>query len=100
MSQQSKVLREFTSHPGEILYKEDIASTTGMTERQVVNAIWILAQKGHAILKVAEGSWKYDPQAKELKGKTLFELLARTKTGSVVLQDEDGSIWVAKPADF
>ena len=62
---QSRVLREITQHPGEIVYADTIARDHNLTARQVANAVYNLRQRKDLEIEVIiQGSaWRWHPNA-------------------------------------
>lgn len=94
-----EVLRYLEKNVRLNVYAGDIASDLNLTEKQVKSAVYSLKErKGQPIEVVAQGVWRYDPSAKSVSKttSTLFELIGQTKQGKVVLQDEDGNLYVGE----
>lgn len=96
---KAKVIEYFMKHPGEVLFLQDISGHVGYETRQVQSSIshMLRADSLPGLHPMVRGnSWKYVPEA---NGKKIFEELATTKTGDLIIQDADGNVWRATPLD-
>lgn len=96
------VFHYLTERPNLIVFTEDIAKDVGYTERQVGAAIsYLIKQRGEPIERRGTGQFIYNPAARkpDHNGRKLFEGLAETKSGKLVLQDEDGNLFIATPVE-
>lgn len=98
-----EVLAVITKRPGEIIYLKDIVAATGLDEKQVQSAINNMRRDDptleSTIQTVARGqAWRYDPTGRRRKDgeKRMFEELAVTKTGALIIQDQDGNLYRAE----
>lgn len=100
MRQSEQVLKYLDEHIRMHIHVADVAKDLGITEEQVSKAIWYLgSKKGLPIAKVTQGVWYYDPSKKEEpkpNGQKLFECIGESKQDKLVLQDEDGELYVAE----
>ncbi|HSH62174.1 MAG TPA: hypothetical protein VK988_21500 [Acidimicrobiales bacterium] len=48
-------------------------------------------------MKIATGVWAYKPGAAKRKSIELFEKIGVSKLGQIVIQDEDGNLYLAEP---
>lgn len=102
---KDKVLKELTTHPGEVIYRDDIAKNHNLTPNQVSSAMWALTNQsgglGDKIETVVRGrSWTYWPNGQASKrnapkGRRVFEEVGPAKIG-VILECEDGTLWKAE----
>lgn len=91
---QESILTELKRQPGMMVTAQDLQQTLGLNRTQVMGATNQLAQAG-LIDKVKTGVFRFDgaPQTQN----PLYELIARSSNGDLVLQDEDGTVIVARP---
>lgn len=98
------VLREITAHPGEVMYREDIAKTLNLSPGQVTSAVYGLMNGstavGDQLETVVRGrSWRWMPNgvksATKKKEKRMFQEVGEAKAG-VILECEDGTLWKAE----
>src|SRR5215469_12493468 len=104
------ILKRFTDHPGETIYLEDILKDMDVTKQQVHSLITHIRGRNDEFASKLEvvyrgQAWRYNPNAKPNTAsrdskptKPLFELLAITKAGIYVLQDEQGEVKLLREA--
>lgn len=111
-----RLMRIFLNRPGLIQYAMDLVNETGATDpRAVASAISYLrtdTELGKGIDIVARGvAWRYNPLPKPAElapvqpaapspppkpARRVFEELAVTKAGELLIQDEAGVVYLAK----
>lgn len=108
---KEKVLRYITEHPGLIVTANEIAEALGITEYQAKTAMYTLRTmnpelRETIVVITPGGSWKYLPNSKAAKSldvkkpKRIFEELQVTKAGTVLVQSEDGTLYLLKELDI
>lgn len=99
---KAAVLALFNSRVGETLSRKEIMHVTGLTDSQVRSAVYNImatdadhARSGEKLEVLSRGSmWRWHPHARKTQiGKRLFEELAVTHSGVVLVQDEDGNVY-------
>lgn len=94
-----QVLEYMHQRPGQEVWAKDIASDLNLDVDQVRNCFSNGLRNGTmpgVEVLVRATSWKYLPPDESSKAKgRLLEVLAETKSGRLVLQDEDGLIYTA-----
>jgi len=96
------VLEYLHQRPGEEVFLNDVQTAAkeaghDWTTKQLQTAFsnLIADRSGAGITCVVRGrSWRYAPAE---KGKQLFEEIGRAKDGRVVIQDDEGNLFVATP---
>ena len=92
-------LKYVLDHPGEYLRVEELsAELGGITHAQVGAAITYLMRNGKApgLKSVQNGHvWVYEPEDGD-DGSVHWELLRKGEDGTAMLQDTEGTFWVAK----
>jgi biotin operon repressor len=92
---------------GQAVHVDDVAADLGFTKQQVKSAVNNLrTTKGIPIETLVAGySWRYLPNSKPSEDspgngsnhtKRIFEEIGVTKTGLIILQDEDGNLFSAQ----
>lgn len=105
------ILEYFDTSGGRSVFLQDlvdmIADENGVepTAGGVQQAVSTLIKEGHKIDVLTRGNcWRYNgpPEVKEDKSTTrkIFELLAETREGLMVLESEDNEVIVVKPVQF
>jgi len=86
------VLQYFIDHPNVEVSLSELSGATGLDNQHVRNAVRYLGQnKTDRLEEIHAGlAWKYSAGA---KGKRLFEELATTKSGDILVQDESGTLY-------
>lgn len=92
---QGKVFAELRARESSVVTISDMQAATGLSRDTVSGALARLAKGKLPVVRITSGVYSYKPNSVSVN--TLFERIAVTKTGSVVLQDEDGNVFVAKP---
>lgn len=101
----AEVLRHLSHNEGLICYQADVAQVLGISVTQVQQAVSYLSKKPEVnIVTLTPGAYRFKSTPKEVvavssNGKsssTLFEKIGASKTGKIVLQDEDGELYVAE----
>lgn len=90
----------FTKHPGDHIDLRDLTAELGAGEAQVkaCMADIISRNKLPGLEPVVKGNvWVYRPNGKPAK--RTFEEVGQAKGGVLVLQDEEGKLWAAKPLE-
>lgn len=100
----NKLTAHFTQHPGEHLAVNDLAVLFGVNEATIkasmAGVIYRDALPGMATV-VRGNVWAYRPN-KESSSKTsnrILEEVGQTKGGTLILQDEEGNLFAAKPLE-
>lgn len=98
MSIRSNINKYFEDHPNEKVYLGDIAGELSLTDQQTQSAIYQLRKDGLELEVVHQGQcWIYKPVA---EAETEYMTVLNTTTkGSKILQDSEGTIWIAKKVD-
>lgn len=97
------VLEYFHRHVGEEVWITDLASESGFTTQQLQNCISgvIRNEPNCGIESMVRGrSWRYLPpeqRPEAVNGKRIFEEMAASKTGQIVIQDDEGNLFIATP---
>lgn len=99
----AKVTAYFTQHPGEHLAVSDLAAlfdvNEGAIKASMASAVYRNALPGLATV-VRGNVWVYKPNEESSKStKRILEEIGQTKSGTLILQDEEGSLWAAKPLE-
>lgn len=100
------VLRHFEQHVGVTLYLADIAKDLGYPEAKVQATINSLRNRNvngandQIEIMVHGNAWRWGTHPAKVKNQTptkrLFEELAITKTGDILIQDDQGNVFLAK----
>jgi predicted transcriptional regulator len=90
---QETVLDYIQSKVGLTVTARAISDDLNLDRRQVMNAAWSLAQDG-LITKVKQGMYRFEGHS---NGNPLYELIAKTASGDLVLQTEQGNAIVVRP---
>jgi hypothetical protein len=95
----ASVIKYFLENPGAHVLVEGLAKQFGVSESQAAGAVSYIIREGKlpGVRAVQNGNiWIYDQQS----GKApKWEVVRKTANGSqAVLEDEEGNLWVAKPA--
>lgn len=94
MSQKSKVLKYLEEHIGQRLFADDMAQALGLSRIQVSHAIYGIRKSGLHVEQVSQGVYMYSGGRSAGSVKGLFEELAQTRTGKIIVQDEDGKVYL------
>lgn len=86
------LLRYFDEHTNENIYIEDLEKLTGFDHQQILSGISHLKQKDVPIFRIANGVYRMD--SRSTSGE-LFELVGKSKDGRLIIQDEDGKLYLA-----
>ncbi len=83
--------------PGNVFYLKDICEELGAPEVAVQNCAARAVRENSGAYKVhiPARAWVYAPNGTTANGKRMFEELALTKDGSIIIQDEAGTIYKA-----
>ena len=96
---QAHVMAQFTKHPGSVIYLNDMAAESKFDARQLQNSVRQIINRNilPGIEIVSRGnSWRYMPNKKveaDPKETGLLEKLGSTKSGKILVRDEDGTIY-------
>jgi len=97
----AKVLKYMLENPGAYVRVEDVAHQFECTEQQVANAVaYLLREQKLAGLKSVQNGhvWLYEPQDEPDAVK--WEVIRKGDDGTAMLQDTDGTFWIAKVVTF
>lgn len=94
------VMRYFEEHTGAHVYVEDIATAVKASREQVQSCISNMKRElpEFAIETIVTGNvYRYSgaPKPEVKPGKRMFEELAVTKAGDILIQDQDGAVYKA-----
>lgn len=95
------IMKYFEEHTGVSVYVDDLAKAAGCSRDQAQSCVNNIRREvpSFSIEVVVTGNvWRYvgKPSAQTGKpGKRIFEELAVTKTGDILIQDEAGSVYKA-----
>lgn len=82
--------------PGTIFYLRDLVAELGMAEVAIQNTAARAVRENEAYkVHLSARAWVYAPNGVSSKGKRMFEELAETRDGAVLIQDEHGNIYKA-----
>ena len=90
------IRKYFTDRVGQEVYLSDVATEFELTYQQVIRAAYRLSRKDSTFVKVTNGVYSYRPSKMSSSGKRIFEELAVTKTGRILIQDENGVVYAAE----
>lgn len=95
---RAAVMRHFEQSPGKRIYLADLAIALNDTEERIRDGISNLRREvpewaNTLVVDVAGHAWRYQPEANSQAGKRLFEELAVTRAGEILVQDEQGAIY-------
>ena len=96
----ARLIEEFTRKPGETLYLNDLTKDLAAESLALRGAISYLRHHtalGANIEVVAPArAWRYSPNGPAAStGKRVFEELATTKSGDLIIQDAEGTLYRA-----
>lgn len=94
----AKIRREFDMHPGLTLYRQDLAATLEVDSSAIPSAVQYCMKTMNIETIAAGQAWRHIPNHKNSDA-TLFELIGRSKSGVLILQDEEGRIFKAQEID-
>lgn len=88
------IARYLEAKPGQTVYLQDIAKDLGADSRTVQRGIYALIKSDSLPIAVVHAgqAWRYDPNGAKGGGR-LFEELATTKQGHILVQDEHGNVY-------
>jgi hypothetical protein len=86
---------------GQVVFIKDIEAETGLTETQIRTAINHMVSRntgGMASVEVMQRGrmWRWkgpNSKTENSDNGSLFEYLARTKSGTIIVQDENGNVY-------
>lgn len=92
-----KILDYFHEHQNVQVNINELIEATGLEKAQVQNAINNLKSRYHSNIEtVMTGNlWIYKSGRGDGPGSTMFELVGKSSTGVIVIQDEDGKLYKA-----
>lgn len=96
-------LKHFLDHPGQYVRVEDLAHELDSTELQASAAVnyLILNDRLPGLTSVTNGHvWRFEPVGNDM---TKWELVRLTEAASgpqALLEDTEGSLWIAKKVGF
>lgn len=96
---RAKIMQHFEEHPGVVVWLHDLVEATGCKDpRPIQIAVQQLRSRDDypVEIKINGQSWIYRPKGAEANGKRVFEELAITKAGELLIQDEAGKVYLAK----
>ena len=100
---RAKLQEYFSKRPGQTIYISDLMTDVGASSeeamRESVNSLRTSVQGWTDTLQVEINgrAWVYKPPAgKSVSAKRVFEELAVTKAGDIIIQDEQGRIYKAQ----
>lgn len=102
-----QVVEYLTEHPNEIVHRAKMAKELKLTPEQIRGAMYGLKWSAPQVWRHVEvitkaNSWKYTPEVvqqsdDDIAASERFVKVGVRRNGTVLLEDEDGSIWVASP---
>jgi hypothetical protein len=94
---QPAVQKYFEQHPGVTVYIDDLCSALDLRRQQVQTAVQRLMAKELLPLEVVHNgnAWTTKRRVEKKSNKTMFEEVGTARDGRVVIQAEDGSLWIA-----
>jgi hypothetical protein len=99
----AKLTTHFTQHPGEHLAGPDLAAEFGVNEATIKASMAGVIYRNSlpGLATVVRGNvWAYKPNEEPSKStKRILEEVGQTKGGTLILQDEDGNLYAAKPLE-
>jgi hypothetical protein len=96
MSIRADIQHYFEKHSNEKIYLKDLATTLEVEERPLQSAISHLIRDGYELEIVARGQcWIYKPNNAKA-GSGFMAIITTTPKGSQILEDDDGSLWIAR----
>lgn len=101
----TQALKYAMDHPGEYMRVENLAYEFDATEQQAAAAMAYLVREGKlpGLKAVQNGHvWVYEPEGGD-DGAERWELVRRTEAASgpqALLEDTEGTLWVAKKVQF
>jgi hypothetical protein len=100
---KAMVMEYLTSRPGQVVYLKDIMPDLpeGAREDSVREVFTRAMREGNpaTIEVVIRGqAWRYlpGPPSTKRKGKRMFEEVGEAKSGAMILECEDGTLWKAE----
>lgn len=106
MSIKADVFRHVEKHPYEKLYLKDIIESLGVDEERAttVRNVFSVAVRKNELpgLEIVQrgAAWIYHPAAPtEPTDVSRVDVVGKTKKGSMILEDNDGNIWIARPVE-
>lgn len=99
-STSPEVLKYIQEQQGEYVYVDTVCKDLGLERAQVQGAISNLRNRHNQPIEVVQKGtiWRWKPNAENEKSKNykrVFEEVGATRTGAVVIQDEDGNLYKA-----
>lgn len=95
--QAERILSVLKEMPNQSVTSNELEQRLGLTRQQVQSAMYSLTKNpliGQQVERASSGVYFYRSRPAQQKGK-LFELLAETHDGRLVLQDETGNVYIA-----
>lgn len=94
---KDKVFNVLSEYPNQIVTAEQISKETGLTIKQVQNAVSNLKSVNKIPIESVIGgkAWCYKTGFSNNNDSPLYEFLANTKSGAILIQDESGTIYRA-----
>lgn len=97
---KGKIATYFKDHPGVHVYAEELCSDLDETRGRVLSGIAHLIRLDQfpGLIRIGKGGpWVYRPEGMPATAaKPMFEQVAKTKAGDLILQDEVGNLYRAK----
>lgn len=95
MSIKSDLVQYLAERPGEIVFRKNIAGDLGLTDQQITQTMYGIVKEQPILVEVVTNgtSWRHIDSTKT--GNPMFEQIGVTKKGAKILQDEDGSVYLA-----
>lgn len=95
-----KILVVLKEQPNQSITVSELEQRLGLNRQQIQSAMYSLMKNaviGPQIERAGNGMYKYHSHPLRPKGK-LFELLAETHDGRLILQDDGGNVFIATEA--
>lgn len=98
MTNSTTVLQYMEQRRGINIFIDDMARDLNLDRKKVISAVNALRRNAGVVIESpTKGCYRYvgDAPAAIPDGKRLFEELATTKDGRLLIQDEDGNVFMA-----
>lgn len=91
---QAQLLAWFQEHPNQGVSRDTLATELDDDPERIAHAVYALRAKGEPIdVLVRAMRWRYVQADAPTPGRRLFEELAITKNGDVLVECEDGKVY-------
>jgi len=95
----AKVYETLDKQRGLTVYREDMARDLGVNSNAIIQAVNTLRRNGHTEIEVVMrgNAWRIGADKKTQHA--LYEQIGVTKSGDLILQDEEGQLYRAREID-